>query len=137
MGESFVKISGRPNGFYGHVYQERKAREIAKNEAGEFAPQAALVLANKKFARDTGARKMYESGKLPAAHIHARAKRYAVKLFLAHFHDEWFRRHYGTEPPLPYPIARMPGHSHVVNAPDADYEKSTDGIWADAHARTP
>ena len=137
MGESFVKISGRPNGFYGHVYQERKAREIAKNEAGEFAPQAALVLSNKKFARDTGARKMYESGKLPAAHIHARAKRYAVKLFLAHFHDEWFRRHYGTEPPLPYPIARMPGHSHVVNAPDADYEKSTDGIWADAHARTP
>jgi hypothetical protein len=42
---------------------------------------------------------------LPPAHIHARAKRYAVKLFLAHYHEMGYKLELGSEPPLPYPIA--------------------------------
>jgi hypothetical protein len=52
---------------------------------------------------------------LPPARIHARAKRYAVKLFLAHYHEVAYRRHFGTEPPLPYPIAIL-GHAHRIAA---------------------
>lgn len=126
MGESFVKISGKPDGFYGHVYLERKARELAKNDAGEFAAQAVAALESRRFVRDTSAKRTYEMHKLPPAHIHARAKRYAVKLFLAHFHDEWYRRHFGTEPPLPYPIAHM-GHVHIIKAPGPDYAREAVG----------
>ena len=54
---------------------------------------------------------------LPPAHIDRRAKRWTVKLFLAHWFEEGFRDHYKKEPPLPYPVAKMEGHTHVVNPP--------------------
>lgn len=50
---------------------------------------------------------------LPPGHIHARAKRYAVKLFLAHFHEDLYERHYGRPAPLPYPIAHLE-HAHKI-----------------------
>lgn len=115
-GESFVKVSGRDDAFYGHCYAERKAQEIARNERGEFAGQAKAVLEAKKYRSDTKARKSYENGKLPDAHIHARAKRYAVKLFLAHYHEVAYRAEYGDEPPAPYPIAIL-GHAHRIPVP--------------------
>lgn len=116
IGESFVKVSGAEDAYYGGVYRGRKEAEVARNERGEFAEQAAAVLAAKKIGKDTEAFKAYSVGKLPAAHLHARAKRYAVKLFLAHMHEVWYRQHYGTEPPLPYPIAIL-GHAHRIPAP--------------------
>ena len=85
IGESFVKVSGRDNDIYGHVYTERKALEIQRNDAGEYSEQAAAALAHKRYGQETIARAWYEQGKLPPAHIHARAKRYAVKLYLAHW----------------------------------------------------
>jgi hypothetical protein len=75
------------------------------------------VLARKKIGKDTDAIKSYSIGKLPPAHIHSRAKRYAVKLFLAHYHETGYRLHYGTEPPAPYPIAHL-GHVHRIPAPN-------------------
>ena len=44
LGESFVKVSGNEKAFYGRIYKERKALEMAKNEAGEYAAQAAAKL---------------------------------------------------------------------------------------------
>lgn len=119
IGESFVKVSGRENDIYGKVYQERKAYEQAKNEAGEYADQAAAILEKKKIGKTTDAYKAYIVGKLPPGHIHARAKRYAVKLFLSHLHDVWYRLEFGKPPPLPYPIAHM-GHAHVIETPNYD-----------------
>jgi hypothetical protein len=58
---------------------------------------------------------------LPPAQIDARARRYAVKLFLSHMHGEWFRRHFKSEPPMPYPIAFM-GHVHYVPAPSFSHD---------------
>lgn len=51
---------------------------------------------------------------LPPAHIHARAKRYAVKLFLAHWFEVAYRDWYAEEPPLPFPIAQR-GHVHYIS----------------------
>jgi len=84
---------------------------------GGNAKAAHDVLRRKKIGKDTDAIKSYSIGKLPPAHIHARAKRYAVKLFLAHFHETAYKLHYKTDPPLPYPIAIL-GHAHRIPAPN-------------------
>lgn len=86
IGESFVKVSGNPNDIYGKLYLQRKEYEQRKNEASEYADQAAAKLARFKIGKSTEAYKAYSSGKLPAGHVHARAKRWAVKLFLSHYH---------------------------------------------------
>jgi hypothetical protein len=52
---------------------------------------------------------------LPQKALHERSKRWAVKLFLAHWHAEAYRRHYGKEPPLPYAIGIL-GHAHRIEA---------------------
>ena len=111
-GESFVKVSGNDEAVYGLLYRQRKDSETAKNEAGAFAEQAAAALVAKRYGKDTDAFKAYSAGKLPPAHVHARAKRWAVKQFLADLHGEMHRRILGTEPPLPYPIAIL-GHAHL------------------------
>ena len=84
---------------------------------GGNAMAAWTVLSKKKIGKDTDAIKSYSVGKLPPAHIHARAKRYAVKLFLAHFHETGYKLHYGTEPPAPYPIQHL-GHVHRIPVPN-------------------
>lgn len=119
IGESFVKVSNNAKDVYGHVYAERKAQEAERNEAGQFAEQAAAALSGKRYGADTVARKWYEQGKLPPAHIHARAKRYTVKLFLASYHEVVYYCEYGTMPPKPY-ILTQPGHVHWRMAPNAE-----------------
>ena len=112
-GESFVKFSGSEKCFYGRIWREYKERITAKNEAGDYAAQAAEILTAKKFGKDTEAFQHLSGGKLPPAQIHARARRYAVKLFLSHLHGEMYRVILGTEPPLPYPIGIL-GHAHFI-----------------------
>lgn len=113
IGESFVKVSGNPEAYYGQIYKQRKDYEQANNDAGTYAAQAAAKLEKFKIGKTTEAYAHYAAGHLPPAHIHARAKRYAVKLFLSHWHEVAYRAHYGCEPPLPYPIAIL-GHAHKI-----------------------
>jgi hypothetical protein len=116
-GDSFVKVSGGENpGYYGTVYRTRKAYEIENNEAGKLAGEAARALSRKKFSKDTEAYKAYSQGKLPPAHLDARARRYAVKLFLSHLHHEWYVHEFKKTPPMPYPIAHL-GHVHFIEPP--------------------
>ena len=117
IGESFVKVSNNENDFYGKIYAARKASEIAKNDAGDFAPLAAAALLAKKFGADTQARKYYEEGKLPPAHVHARAKRYAVKLFLSHYQHVGWVLAFNEAPPKPYVMVHM-GHAHYIPPPN-------------------
>jgi hypothetical protein len=116
-GESFVKTSGHENGFYGRLYLARKRVEQEHNEAGQFAGQAREKLERFKIGSDTDARKWYEQGKLPPAQIHARAKRWAVKLFLAHYHHVAWVAATGTEPPKPYVITIL-GHDGFIVPPN-------------------
>lgn len=112
-GESFVKVSGKEERNYGHLYKERKDYEAAKNERGEYEEQAKQILASRRIGKETEAYKHYIVGKLPPGHIHARAKRWAVKLFLSHLHDVWYRHEFKTAPPLPYAIAHL-NHAHMI-----------------------
>ena len=116
IGESFVKVSGRESDVYGKVYLARKEQEVAKNEAGMFADQAAQALATKKWRDDTQAKAHYDAGKLPPGRIHSRAKRYATKLFLSHLHHTMYEDHFGTPPPKPYVVTHL-GHAHYIPPP--------------------
>ena len=117
IGESFVKVSGNEKDIYGKVYKERKEIEAARNEKLEFAEQAKATLAKKRFGADTQAKKFYEQGMLPPAHVHARAKRYAVKLFLSHMHHVWWEVQTGEKPVKPYVLTHM-GHAHYIAPPN-------------------
>lgn len=118
LGESFVKVSGRENAFYGQLYKQQKQKYREKNEAGGFADLAASTLLDKKFGEDTVAIGKYREGKLPDARIHAMARRWAVKIFLAHLQEVWYEHEFGVKPPLPYPIA-IQGHAHKIEVPPA------------------
>lgn len=115
VGQSFMKFSGAEECVYGAWYRHAKARYVKLNESGAYAEQAAALLP--KFAKTTEAHGHLSAGNLPPAQIDARARRWAVKLFLAHMHGEWHQRHYGRPAPLPYAIA-FGGHAHVINAGD-------------------
>lgn len=110
IGESFVKIKSNEDDVYGKFYDQRKAWETERNEAGAYAEQAAAVIEARPNHKQKA---IYATGKLPPGHLHARAKRYAVKLFLAHYHEQGCRLVLGTEPPMPYPIAHL-GHAHKI-----------------------
>ena len=117
VGESFVKVSGHEEDIYGKVWAARKATEEARNAAGNFAGQAAAKLEKFRIGKATEAFGHYSSGHLPPAHVHARAKRYAVKLFLAHYHEAGYRIMYGKAPPKPYAIDHL-GHAHLRECPN-------------------
>ena len=112
-GQSFMKFSKKEQCRYGHLYLERKAYEIARNDSGGNTEVAAKLLTEKKWSKGTEAYKSLIIGKLPPGQIDARARRYAVKIFISHLQAEWYRRHFKKEPPAPYAIAIL-GHAHMI-----------------------
>lgn len=116
-GESFVKTKGHPRSVYGPVYEARKALEAERNERGDYADQAAAELARRTYGKDTEAFKHYSAGRLPPARVHARARRYAVKLFLSHWQHVAWEARFGEAPPKPYVLTHL-GHAHYVSPPN-------------------
>lgn len=117
LGDAFVKNANRKS-LYGKIYQQRKAYEIAKNDAGEYAEAAKAALQKKNYTGDT--KKIYESGKLPLSHIEQRARRYAVKMFVSHYFEACYQYEYREKAPQPYPIAHL-GHRDYVE-PEVPYD---------------
>lgn len=116
LGECFVKVSNYDDDVYGKVYRARKLYETQKNSAGDYAALAAASLAEKKYGEDTQAKQWYDKGMLPPARIHLRSARYAVKMFLSHYHEVEYFLKYGTVAPLPYAISHL-GHAHYMPVP--------------------
>lgn len=116
IGESFFMFHKRPECFYGQLMAKRKAEYTAKNEAGDYAETAAQILIEKKYNKSTEAYKAYSEGKLPLAHVHARARRFAVKIFLSHFFEIEYKAVHGKEPPKPYAMAVL-NHAHYIAPP--------------------
>lgn len=126
IGESFVKVSGHDEAFYGKVYAKRKMLEEERNAAHSFSAQAEISLASKRWKKDTDAFAAYSHGELPQARIHLRACRYAVKLFLAHY-LEVGRKLRGLSVPLPYAIEHM-GHVDVIPPNGTESRERTDEV---------
>jgi hypothetical protein len=119
LGESFVNASFREGDFYGRLYVQRLSHETAANDAGEFADQARGKLERLHADRNGEDFKWYSSGKLPPAHLQARAKRWAVKLFLAHYHHVAWTLATGTAPAKPYVISIL-NHTDFIKPPKFD-----------------
>jgi hypothetical protein len=117
-GESFTKVSGYEDAFYGQIFRQRKEFEVEKNAAGHYAEQAARQLAAKKYGDDTKARSALSAGHLPDAQINLRAQRYAVKMFLSHLHHVWHEIATGSPPPKPYILTPEGGHAHFIAPPN-------------------
>lgn len=117
LGDCFMKFHNHPTCFYGQVYAERKAVEVARNESGVFAAQAASSLASRTF-KDKALRETYAAGRLPAGRLELRARRVAVKLFLAHYFEVAYTEHYGKRPQKAYILQYDPDHhQHYIPPP--------------------
>jgi hypothetical protein len=58
---------------------------------------------------------------LPPGHVHARAKRWVVKLFLSHWQQVAWRDKFGENPAKPYALSIL-GHVHEVQVPDWPFD---------------
>jgi hypothetical protein len=116
LGQCFMKQSNDPDCFYGKLYRQRKQFEIERNEAGGNAERA------KTFKVSPGATKAVKAklaeGKMPDFNIDARARRYAVKIFLSHLHAVWHWDRFKRHAPTPYAI-EWGGHAHLIEVPHA------------------
>lgn len=116
VGQSFMKFSNREQCFYGKLYQQDKERRTKLNEEGAYAERAKEILTSKNWS-DNDSKKTLQSGKLPKGQIDAQARRFAVKIFLSHFHAVWYEDHYQKPAPRPYTIAHM-DHVHEIAIPN-------------------
>lgn len=116
VGQSFMKFSKRPQCFYGHLYRQQKEVYQAKNDAKEYAETAAQILTEKNWNKSTDAYKHLTSGHLPPAQIDARARRWAVKIFLSHWFQVAYEDHYKRSAPEPFPHAHL-GHVDKIEPP--------------------
>lgn len=116
-GQSFMKQSGNDNCLYGKLYRQRKGYEVTRNDRGDNAEIAAKILTERKFAKTTDAFKHLTSGHLPPAQIDARARRWAVKMFLSHLQNVWWWDAKGKLPPAPYSIG-IKGHVDYIPPPN-------------------
>lgn len=89
--------------------------------SGALTPDVARKIIETSPPAGTARKRAGEPGSgvpmLPPAHIHARAKRTAVKLFLSHLHHVWYEIDTGTKAPVPYALAHM-AHAHFVEPPN-------------------
>ena len=144
VGSSFVWLRNDQESMYGRLYNERVIYETEKNERGEYAEIAEAILASKNFDKSTTAYKEYSKGRLPKAHIAARAQRWVEKIFLSHLFEEMYRVKYNKIPSRYYTLEHVDGH-HKELPPEVPYKSvpgdtntfapfdhtSTTGIWYD------
>lgn len=112
---SFVIHRASDKDYYGHLYEQRKAQEVARNESGQNAETARITLEERNI-RDVATRKCYESGKLPDGRVDLRARRWTAKIFLSHLHHVMYVDEYGEPPPIPYAFSHL-GHGHYIPIP--------------------
>ena len=85
IAKSFEYYSEQEDCFYGHLYLRDLNRRITLNENGQYAKAA---------QQDAAA----VDGKLPLSRLKAQARRYAVKIFLSHWHHIRHREVLGVDP---------------------------------------
>jgi hypothetical protein len=101
-GQSFMKFSNQDECFYGKIYRQRKQWEVNKNDSGANGDTARDILENRKIGKATVAYKHLAVGALPPGQVDARARRFTVKLFLAHLHEVWYFIRHNERAPEPY-----------------------------------
>jgi hypothetical protein len=125
VGSSFQWLCNKPESLYGSLFTQRRQYEMEKNEAGEYAQQAAEKLEKYDIGKTTEAYKAYSQGKLPKAHINARAMRWTEKIFLSHLFEEMYRVRYDKVPPRYYSLDKLGEEHNKDIAPEVPFTKVT------------
>ena len=120
-GESFVKNQNRDGCFYGQLFAKRKEYEINRNERGENLEAAVEKLKKYNIGKTTEAYKHYKEGRLPAAHVHARARRWLMQLFLCHLWVVMWESKHGKKAENPW-IIEHGGHDTIIQVPNWNYQ---------------
>jgi hypothetical protein len=89
---------------------------VQRNEAGLYVAIAEQTLKEKKFS-DSETKKAYERGQLPPGRLDLRATRYAVKLFLSHWHTVGYAVELKRPVPRPW-IIEHGGHADIIPVPN-------------------
>ena len=104
------------------VRQGRFHWEVKRNENGWYAKKARQQLDSYNYKPTTLAYKAYIQGKLPDFHIRNQAKRWAVKVFLAHYYTIDYYTRYGKLPLDTYGLDILKG-TKKIHVPDWDKDK--------------
>ena len=109
--------------FYQDLYRYRFHWEKERSEAGRYAKKAQQQLDTWfNYKPETLAYKAYIQGKLPDFHLRNRAKKWAVKVFLAHYYTIDYYTRYGKLPPDTYGLDILKG-TKKIHVPDWDKDK--------------
>ena len=120
IGHSFHMCKNKEKSLYGRLYKERFEYENIKNQNGDYADQAAAILAKKNIGKSTIAYSYYIKGQLPPAHITQRCERYVTKLFISHLFEAAYYNKFGRQCPRPYAMLFM-GHTDYIG-PEVPYD---------------
>ncbi len=120
LGETLVKFRKKAKCFYGQLYYAHKVGLQQANERGEYAEQAAAEMEAKPKMNKSERWKHWKEGRLAPAHIHDRARRWAVKLFISHLHHVMYRDFFEKDPPAPYVFEHpeLGDHRNLVEPPN-------------------
>lgn len=152
-GESFVKTQNNKDAYYGKIFRITRDELEVQNEEGKFSDTAKEILATKNFKKVTreedvdaqefesdeerqaaeekawmSAAEWYAQGKLPPAHLHARARRKTAKIFISHLHHVMYHDYHGEAPEMPYVFSKPEFaslHSHYLAPPNWPNESLT------------
>jgi hypothetical protein len=94
-----------------------KMNEVNTDKVEQLAIDRAKEILDSKNWKINKSSTHLKSGHLPPAQIDAQARRFAVKIFLSHFHAVWYETHHGNPAPRPYTIAHM-DHVHEIEIPN-------------------
>ena len=113
LGQCVMKTTWKES-VYGDLYLTKKPELMAANEAGKNRERAKTFYTNSAEVKKTLAK-----GILPPFNIDAQARRFVVKIFLAHLHAVMFWDHHKKPPPNPFAMHGL-GHDHEIKIPDLD-----------------
>jgi hypothetical protein len=118
VGETQVKFWNDERCYYGQLMQAKKRELEALNAAGKFSEtaQQQVEAATPKVKALDRYKLYWVEGVLAPLQIHARARRWAVKLFLSHLHHVMYRDYHDADPPAPFIFDHPevdPGRTHT------------------------
>ncbi len=122
IGESFKRTSKLPDAFYGRLYARRKEQEVRRNDAGmykELAYERLALAKEKKYNISPEQKETWGSGRLQAVGLDLRAMRYAVQIFLSHYHAIG-RKLLGLPVVAPWVMVHSKQRAHYIHPPFED-----------------
>lgn len=122
LGECIVRGQNHEADIYGKWYARRRKYEQQRDDAGLNKEAAATELRTKTYRKTTDAYKCLITGHLSPAALHARARRWVVKLVLSHWHTVGHYLATGNVPPRPYAFDKLGEdvHTRLVLPPNAE-----------------